>query len=100
MSFNPDRAKQAQEIIFFNNSKMKLSSIQKHLELILDSKLLLNEQINDNIHQTNKGVSILRKLQKILPRNSLLTFYKSLTRPLLDYADMIYDQTSNESFSK
>ena len=51
MSFNPDRTKQAQEIIFsrkknatthpplvFNNSEIKLSSIQKHLGLTLDSK--------------------------------------------------------------
>ena len=26
--------------------------------------------------------------------------YKSFIRPLLDYADVIYDQTSNASFSK
>ena len=36
----------------------------------------------------------------ILPRNSLLTIYKSFIRPLLDYADVIYDQPSNASFSK
>ena len=63
MSFNPDRTKQAQEIIFsreknaithppifFNNSEIKLSSNQKHLGLTLDSKLSFNEHINDKIH--------------------------------------------------
>ena len=39
-------------------------------------------------------------MQTFLPRNSLLTIYKSFIRPLLDYADMIYDQPSNASFSK
>ena len=52
MSFNPDRTKQAQEIIFsreenvtthpplfFNNSEITLSSNQKHPGLTLDSKL-------------------------------------------------------------
>ena len=71
MSFNPDRAKQAQEIIFsgkknatthpllfFNNSEIKLSSNQKHLGLTLDSKLSFNEHINDKIHLGNKGVSL------------------------------------------
>ena len=104
MSFNPDRTKQAQEIIFsrkknatthpplfFNNSEIKLSSNQKHLELTLDSKLSFNEHINDKIHQANKGVGLLRKLQTFLPRNSLLTIYKSFIRPLLDYADVIYN---------
>ena len=75
MSFNPDRTKQAQEIIFsrkknatthlplfFNNSEIKLISDQKHLELTLDSKLSFSECINDKIYQANKGVGLLRKL--------------------------------------
>ena len=113
MSFNPDRTKQAQEIIFsrknnaiahpplfFNNSEIKLSSNQKHLGLTLDSKLSFNEHINDKINQANKGVGLLQKLQTILPRNSLLTIYKSFIRLLLDHADVIYGQPSNASFSK
>ena len=75
MSFNPDRTKQAQGIIFsrkknatthpplvFNNSEIKLSSNQKHLGLPLDSKLPFNEHINDKSLQANKGVGLLRKL--------------------------------------
>ena len=113
MSFNPDRTKQAQEIIFsrkknatthpplfFSNSEISLCSNRKHLGLTLDSKFSFNEHINDKIHQANKGAGLLQKLQTILPRNSLLTIYKSFTRPLLDYADVIYDQPSNTSFSK
>ena len=70
------------------------------MKLTLDSKLSFNEHINDKIHQANKGVGLLRKLQAILLRNSLLTIYKSFIKPLLDYADVIYDQPSNASFSK
>ena len=36
----------------------------------------------------------------VLPHNSLLTIYKLFIRPLLDYADVISDQSSNASFSK
>ena len=113
MSFNSDRTMQAQEIIFsrkknatthpplfFNNSEIKLSSNQKHLGFTLDSKLSFNEHINDKIHQVNKGASLLRKLQTILPCSSLPTIYKSFIRPLVDNADVIYDQPSNVSFSK
>ena len=77
MSFNPDRTKQTQEIIFsrkknatthpplfFKNSEIKVSSNQKHLGLALDSKLSFNEHINDKIHQANKGVGLLRKLKQ------------------------------------
>ena len=58
MSFNPDRTKQAQEIVFsgkknaarhpplvFKNFEIKLSSNQKHLGLTLDSKLSFSEHI-------------------------------------------------------
>ena len=77
MSFNPDRTKQAQKIIFsrkknatthptlfFNNSEIKLSLNQNHLGLTLDSKLSFNEHINDKIHQANKGVGLPRKLKQ------------------------------------
>ena len=113
ISFNSDQTKQAQEIIlsrkktatmhpplFLKNSEINLSSNQKHLEATLDSKLSFNEHINDKIRQANKGVGLFRRQQTFLPCASLLTIYKSFIRPLLDYAYVIYDQTSNASFSK
>ena len=58
MSFNPDKSKQAQEVLFstktksvthppllFNKFEVKLASAQKHLVLNLDSELLFNENI-------------------------------------------------------
>ena len=44
-----------------------------------------------------KGIAVLRKLQNIIPRNSLLTIYKSFIRPHLDYGDIIYHQPNNGS---
>ena len=42
----------------------------------------------------------MKKLFLILSRKSLLTIYKSFVRPNLDYADIIYDKTSNESLKR
>ena len=44
-----------------------------------------------------KGIAILRKLQNIIPRNSLLTICKSFIRPHIDYGDIIYHQPNNVS---
>ena len=33
----------------------------------------------------------------LLPRQSLITIYKSYNRPHLDYGDIIYDQPNNKS---
>ena len=44
-----------------------------------------------------KGIGVIQKLNKTLPRHSLITIYKSFVRPHLDYGDVNYDQPNNES---
>ena len=45
-----------------------------------------------------KGIGIFKKLQNRLPRQALLTIFKSFARPHLDYEDIIYDQPYNKRF--
>ena len=42
----------------------------------------------------------MRRLSMTLSRESLLTIYKCFVRPLLDYADITYDEPYNESFKQ
>ena len=44
-----------------------------------------------------KGIGVIKRLSKMLPRHSLLTIYKSFVRPHLDYGDILYDQPNNKS---
>ena len=55
--------------------------------------------MNQKIYKENKGIGIIKHLRNFLPRNSLLTIYKSFIRPRLDYGDVIYDQPNNETFN-
>ena len=71
----------------------------KHLGLTLDEKLSFTNCINDKVNKTLKGVALLCKLTTLLPRQSLLTIYKSFIRPHLNYDDVIHDQPLNESLS-
>ena len=43
-------------------------------------------------------IGLIRRLSVNLPRNALLTIYKSFIRPHLDYGDILYDKTSNDNF--
>ena len=83
MSFNYDLNKQDQEVvfsrklnksshpkIFFSNAPVVCVSWQKHLGI------------------------------KTLTWYALITVYKSLVRPQLDYGDIIDDQPSNESLNQ
>ena len=113
MLFNPDPTKQTTEIRFshkcdnvpyelltFNNNKIQSAPAQKHLGLILDSKLDFNQHIDDKINKCNKIIGTMRKLSMTLSRKSLLTICKSFVRRLLDYADIIYDESCNETFKR
>ena len=102
---------QAQEVIFskrtqklfhptvlFNNIPVQCSTVQKHLGVYLDEKLNFNTHITEKIGKASKGIGVIKKLFKSLPRNALLTIYKSFVRPHLDYGDIVYDRPNNESF--
>ena len=110
MTFNPDLNKHAQEVIFsrkirktshplltFHKNSVKQVQFQKHLGVYLDSRLDFREYLQNMFNKTNKTISLLRKLQNNLPRAPLITIYKSFIRPHLDYGDMLYDQTFNNS---
>ena len=88
-----------QPSVFFNNSPVVSVSSQKHLGLILDTRLSFVNHLNEKISKANKGIGLIKKLYNNLPRKSLLSIYKSFIRPHLDYADVIYDQPHNETFS-
>ena len=64
----------------------------------LDEKLNFHHHINEKIAKANKSIGLIRKLPHVLPRQSLITIYKSFIQPHLDYGDNMYDKPSNESF--
>ena len=110
MSVNPDSSKQAQEVIFssrikkpshpnliFNNNKVIQTPYQKHLAMIIDDKLNFGEHLK-YIANNYCSIGLLRKIQNLLPRRSLVTIYKSFIRPHIDYGGVIFDQTYNKTF--
>ena len=102
MRFNPDPKNQTQEVVFsrkitkidhpllyFNENLVKSSSTQKHVGMILDTKLDFSMHLKNVQNKVNKTIALLRKLQDTLPRASLITIFKSFIRPHLDYGDII-----------
>ena len=86
MIFNSDASKQAEDVVFsrkanvsnhetvyFNNVPVTKANIQKQLGLFLDSKFF--DHINEKIKKVTKGVSVIRKMNLLLPRSFLLTIY-------------------------
>ena len=106
-----DPNKQDQEVVFsrktkkinhpsltFNKSTVSQITSQKHLGVILDASLSFDEHLISVQSKTNKTIRLLRKLQNTLSRQALITIYKALVRPHLDYGDIFYDQAYNALF--
>ena len=95
--FSRKKKTQSHPNISHNNIQVERVSHQKHLGIILDEKLNFKEHIDSAILKVKRGIAVLKKLRYSLPQKSLITIYKVLLRPLLDYGDIIYDQRHNES---
>ena len=76
----------------FHNIPVQHSTFQNHLGVYLDEKLNLNTYITEKIGKASKGIGVIKKLFKSLPRNALLIIHKSFVRPHLDYGDIVYDR--------
>ena len=111
MSFNPDPTKMAKEVLFsrkkskvihpnltFIGKDVHSSFFQKHLGLVLDSKLNFDMHLKENISIVNNDIALLRKLRYSIPRKPLLSIQKAVSKPHLDYCDVIYDKPRNEKF--
>ena len=103
MSFHPDSSKQVQEIIFslsdhplvFNNVNISQCKSQKHIGIILDSKLTLEDHYTTTLSKINRTIRPLHNLPNLLPREALITIYKAFDRSHLGYVDVFFDQAFN-----
>ena len=62
--------------LIFNNNDLTKCSHQKHLGIVLNSKLDFNINIEQKIKKRNKIIGSMRRLARSLPRKSLLTTYR------------------------
>ena len=103
MQFNPDKIKQAVQVIFsqkrikpahpllyFNENQVVSKQEQKHLGLILDSGLTFHSHVREKIISARSGIGVIRFLSKYVTKDVLDQMYKLYVRPHLDYGDIIY----------
>ena len=82
-----------------NNVQVQRRKQQKPLGIILDEKLNFKSRIDKVLTKASKGIAVKKRLIKnSLPRKSLITIYRAIIRPHLDYGDILYDQPNNATF--
>ena len=74
----------------FGDDDVVRKSEQKHLGMILDSKLDFQSHIKEAIQKARRRIGMIRYLFKYVSRDVLDQIYKLYVRPHLDYGDIIY----------
>ena len=103
MQFNPDKNKQAIQVIFsqkrdkpahpllyINRSEVVLRHEQKHFGMILDSELSFYSHVKEKIVNARKAIGVIRFMSRYVTREVLDQMYKLYLRPHLD---MVLDFT-------
>ena len=70
--------------VYFNNIQVSLTSVHKHLGLLLDDKLSNEHHLKFLLNKVKKTLSLLRKFQQSLRGLPLITIFKSFFQPHLD----------------
>ena len=66
------------------NPEVNQASYQKHVAMFSEYKLNFGKHLKYVTNKVCKSIGLLRKLQMILLRRSLVTMYKSFIRSQLD----------------
>ena len=80
--------------IYMNYQLINEVDTHKHLGLYLSNDCKWHEHINSIKTKAWQRVNVMRRLKFILDRKSLQIIYFSFVRPLLEYADIVWDNCS------
>jgi hypothetical protein len=89
--------------ISYNGKFLEWLPWVKYLGVILDSKLLLSKNIENNVAKAGKAMKILFPLLKknsCLPLKPKLTLYRSCIRPILTYACPVFANAAKTHLNK
>jgi hypothetical protein len=85
------RKKREHPLLYLNDVEIKRVAVHKHLGLSFSNDLTWNVHIGEILTKATKKLGILRLLRYKLDRLSLERIYKCLIRPVLEYADCVWN---------
>ena len=83
--------------VLMNDTILTDDKYHTHLGLTLSSDATWDEHIRRIYEKAAARLNLLRMLKYDLDRRSLLRFYTSYIRPTLEYADIVWDNISQQN---
>lgn len=92
--------KQVHPTLFMNNYDIQEVHCHKHLGIYFYKDGMWYDHINYIVKKAYTRINILRKFRLCLDRHVLEKIYLSFIRPLLEYGDVIWDNTNKSLVNK
>ena len=99
LRFHPEKCKfmrvgtsEADEYVYsMNNQNLTYVNSEKDLGVVIDEKLSFESHINEKVNKANMMVGLIRRSFEHLDEETFLVLYKSLVRPVLEYANAVWN---------
>ena len=103
--FNPNKPRgylqfDSHRALTFNNSIVYLAMSQRHLGIIFDNRLSIEQHQRLVFNKIDRTIGLLHKVECLIPRSAFINIYKTFVQPHLDYGDIIYEKAFNSSFQQ
>ena len=86
--------------LILDGEQIKEVMTHKHLGLTFNGTLTWSDHIVQLVSKASKCIGLLRRISRDVPRQCLEILYKSMIRPLLEYADIIYDGSADNQLKR
>ena len=80
--------------IQINNQPLRHVTTAKYLGMFIDQNLKWDHHIDNMVSKISAKIGILRSLRNVVPINTMKLLYNAIVQPHFDYADLVYDSTS------
>jgi hypothetical protein len=87
-------------ILRLNGVVIKEVETHKHLGLTFNSTLTWSDHISQISTKAARCIGLLRRISRDVPRQCLEILYKAMIRPIMEYADIIYDGSADKHLDK
>ena len=86
--------------IHLSGSQIEQVSSFKLLGVLINDTLTWTSHINHVVSKVSRSVNLLRRLSWFLPQSLLVLYLKSYILPLVDYCDVVWDNSSQHDASR
>ena len=96
MLFSSRKDNISQIDIIFDNTQVTRESYHRHLGIVFSENLTWKNHVDYIFTKIARRMNVLKSIQRRVPRACLENIYECMILPIIEYADVVYDNLSKQ----